>query len=175
MQLILTLNVWGLSYLGLTGSISWLLMPWLLVSPGHQQPWYWLCRIVGPCLSWGWISITCAISMWRNGIKYKYVLFPLKNLARKGLYWKHQEFQMPSHDHSQLVFVVLPWQSRENAHITSSDHTIMGTLCPSMNWVIIGLGTNDAVWYTGLILGLHPANGRRRYFVTTSLIGWVQA
>ena len=29
--------------------------------------------------------------------------------------------------------------------------------------------------YTGLILGLRPANERRRYFVTTSLIGWVQA
>ena len=41
----LTLNVWGPSYLGLTRSISWLLMPWLLTSPGHQQPWYWLCRI----------------------------------------------------------------------------------------------------------------------------------
>ena len=27
----------------------------------------------------------------------------------------------------------------------------------------------------GLILGLRPANERRRYFVTTSLIGWVQA
>ena len=27
----------------------------------------------------------------------------------------------------------------------------------------------------GLILGLHPANERRRYFVTPSLIGWVQA
>ena len=27
------------------GSIPWLLMPWLLVSPGHQQPSYWLCRI----------------------------------------------------------------------------------------------------------------------------------
>ena len=26
-----------------------------------------------------------------------------------------------------------------------------------------------------LILGLHPANERRRYFVTTSFIGWVQA
>ena len=24
-------------------------------------------------------------------------------------------------------------------------------------------------------LGLHPASERRRYFVTTSLIGWVQA
>ena len=41
----LTLNVRGPSYLGLTRSISWLLMPWLLTSPGHQQPWYWLCRI----------------------------------------------------------------------------------------------------------------------------------
>ena len=43
----LTLNVRGPSYLGLTRSISWLLMPWLLTSPGHQQPWYWLCRIGG--------------------------------------------------------------------------------------------------------------------------------
>ena len=28
--------------------------------------------------------------------------------------------------------------------------------------------------YTGLTLGLCPANERRRYFVTTSLIGWAQ-
>ena len=27
---------------------------------------------------------------------------------------------------------------------------------------------------TGMILGLCPANNRRRYFVTTSLIGWAQ-
>ena len=26
-------------------SISWLLMPWLLVSPRHQQQWHWLCKI----------------------------------------------------------------------------------------------------------------------------------
>ena len=41
----LTLKVQGPSYLGLTRSISWLLMPWLLTSPGHQQPWYWLYRM----------------------------------------------------------------------------------------------------------------------------------
>ena len=35
----------GSSYLSLTRSISWLLIPWLLTSPGHQQPCYWLCRI----------------------------------------------------------------------------------------------------------------------------------
>ena len=29
--------------------------------------------------------------------------------------------------------------------------------------------------YTRLILGLRPANERRGYFVTTSLISWVQA
>ena len=29
--------------------------------------------------------------------------------------------------------------------------------------------------YGGLILGLRPANERRRYFVPTSLIGWAQA
>ena len=45
----LTLNMWGPSYLGLTRSISWLMMPWLLTSPGHQQPWYWLYRICRPC------------------------------------------------------------------------------------------------------------------------------
>ena len=37
------------------------------------------------------------------------------------------------------------------------------------------------MWHTwldciaGLILGLRPANERRRYFVTMSLIGWTQA
>ena len=31
------------------------------------------------------------------------------------------------------------------------------------------------ILYTKLILGLRPPNERRRYFVTTSLIGWMQA
>ena len=30
------------------------------------------------------------------------------------------------------------------------------------------------IWNPGMILGLRPANERRRYFVTTSLIGWAQ-
>ena len=61
-------------------------MPWLLASPGHQQPWYWLCRI---SLTRGGISSTYVLLVWRNDIKCKYMfMFPLKNLARKGLtYW----------------------------------------------------------------------------------------
>ena len=41
----LTSNIRRPSYLSLTRPISWLLMPWLLASPGHQHPWYWPCRI----------------------------------------------------------------------------------------------------------------------------------
>ena len=38
-------NVRGPSYLVLTRPMSWLLLPWLLALPGHQQPWYWVCEI----------------------------------------------------------------------------------------------------------------------------------
>ena len=41
--------IWSISlmllitaYSGITRSMSWLLMPWLLVLSGHQQPWYWI-------------------------------------------------------------------------------------------------------------------------------------
>ena len=43
------LSVRGPSYLGITRSMTWLLVPWLLTSAGHQQPSYWQCRI---CRSW---------------------------------------------------------------------------------------------------------------------------
>ena len=33
------------SLLWYVSAISWLLIPWLLESAGHQQPWYWLCNI----------------------------------------------------------------------------------------------------------------------------------
>ena len=34
---------------------------------------------------------------------------------------------------------------------------------------------DNSMAISGLILGLHPANERQRYFVTMSLIGWGQA
>ena len=38
-----------------------------------------------------------------------------------------------------------------------------------------GLLCSEAICYTGLILGLRPANERRRYNETPSLIGWAQS
>ena len=51
---VLILNVWGPSYLGLVRSISWLLMPWLLV------------KWVNPGLIRGRILTIYGMSMWRN-------------------------------------------------------------------------------------------------------------
>ena len=74
----LTLNLQGSSYLGLTRSISWLLTPWLLVLPGHQQSWYWPCKIDKPWSYTRSISINYGISVWRNDIRCKYLfMFPL--------------------------------------------------------------------------------------------------
>ena len=46
------------------------------------------------------------------------------------------------------------------------------------NVIMLGLhriATNlGPIYQSGLILGLRPTNERRRYFVTTSLIGWAQ-
>ena len=73
------------SYLGLIRSISWLLMPWLLGSPGHKQPWYWICRI-GRSLSYSRrnFNYLCLIGL-EEWHKCKYMfMFSLKNLARKG-------------------------------------------------------------------------------------------
>ena len=48
----LTLNMQGPRSLNLAWSVSWLLMPWLLTLPGHQQQWYWLCRV---CRHWSYL------------------------------------------------------------------------------------------------------------------------
>ena len=40
--------------------------------------------------------------------------------------------------------------------------------------VLVMVVVNIRSWSTGLLLGLHLANERRRYKVTPSLIGWAQ-
>ena len=60
-----------LEYSRQTKSMPWLLMPWLLASPGHQQPWYWFMGCGYSCLSWEIISTTYGISvprMWNVNV-----------------------------------------------------------------------------------------------------------
>ena len=74
-QQIFTLNVRGPSYIGLTKSISLLPMPWLLTSPGHQQPWYWLYRI---CRSFSYLrKYLCQINVEKWHKMQIYVNVPL--------------------------------------------------------------------------------------------------
>ena len=61
-------------------------MPWLLTSPGHQQPWYWLCRI---CKSWSYLrkdfKYLCHINVEKWHKMQIYVYVPSENLACRGL------------------------------------------------------------------------------------------
>ena len=94
-----------LSYLGLTRSISWLLMPWLLTRQDISSHDIDYVEKVGSCFIWGKISNTCVVSMWRNDTKCKYMLmFPLKNLACRGL------SRMFAQMHSRFV-TVLTWSN----------------------------------------------------------------
>ena len=79
--------MWGLSYPGLTVSISWLLMPWLLASPGHQHPWCWLCKL-GKSLSYMRkdFNYLCHVIVEEWYKLHLYIFMsPLKNLAHQRL------------------------------------------------------------------------------------------
>ena len=59
----------------------------------------------------------------------------------------------------------------EKVHRNSS---VYHSLKSVENYIFENTGTSPRGQWAGLILGLPPANERRRYFVTTSLIGWAQ-
>ena len=62
-------------------------------------------------------------------------------------------------------------EHRYKGHIMSAD-ALAPYITKSLAAVLTVLDEQN---HAGLILGLRPANERRRYFVTTSLIGWAQA
>ena len=63
-----------------TLAMPWPLMTWLLASPGHQQPWHWLCRMC-PWLPWGNILATFVIfrftgplwGQWRRALMFSLI------------------------------------------------------------------------------------------------------
>ena len=51
---------------------------------------------------------------------------------------------------------------------------VEGCVCPPGTQLQGNDGQTNCCYYKADHLGLRPANERRRYFVTTSLIGWAQ-
>ena len=72
---------------GIPKSIPWLLMPWLLASPSHQQPWCWLCAI---CIFLSSMRIHyntiwhVSVEKW-NKMQIYFYAFPKKILRNKAL------------------------------------------------------------------------------------------
>ena len=116
------LTLLKLEYSGITGSMSWLMMSWLLVSPGHQHPWYPLCRING---SWFSMRISHVPSQcWvitENVLNKKFL--PPKILCFDMYilrYWPH------SYPHSSECLVICHQNQnsfqRSNTSITMAEH-----------------------------------------------------
>ena len=75
---------------------------------------------------------------------------------------KFQRFTTPACPYAWLALMVV---------LAASNH-FLGSHCQQQWLPSVGPRFHDT---SGLILGLCPAYERRRYFVTTSLIGWAQA
>ena len=114
-----------------------------------KQSWCWWFETPS-CSLWRHCNVCCVVLMasirWRRR----------RRLVCSGTAWSHG---------NRLLGSVAPVQWRcDTSHLTTR----------SVSWSSAP-GPTTRTRYAGLILGLCPANERRRYFVTTSLIGWVQA
>ena len=69
-------------------------------------------------------------------------------------------------NYSQIATYDLLSSPRTGGHLVRTRPQLCGFLHIPANVRIF--------FFSGMILGLRPANERRRYFVTTSLIGWEQ-
>ena len=67
----------------------------------------------------------------------------------------------------RTVITALPWDVMKSLHVSR-------TLTPSVLRTVNRGKRRYLPSFTGLNLGLRPANERRRYKVTPSLIGWAQ-
>ena len=63
----------GPSYPGYTKSISWLLMSWILASPGHHRSWYWMCKLVMFLSYMREDFHTIVVFVWSNYIDCRYI------------------------------------------------------------------------------------------------------
>ena len=98
----------------------------------------------------------CMICIWF------YIYFSLAWIVDTRVKQSETHTQTTSIQPRQLTFIVTP----PYQYFTLS-------VLYTVNSIILEIAIY--IYCTGLILGVRPANERRRYFVTTSLIGWVQS
>ena len=74
----------------------------------------------------------------------------------------------PQVDHADVI-----WNLPTDPGAMTSMETQGHVMWPTVVW--FDLHYDLSCHITVMVMGLRPANERRRYFATTSLIGWVQA
>ena len=115
---------------------------------------FWMCHDCSAAVACAeiWPDLIVLLDIKATWIFTKFGLLVVKVFVR----W------VPAPWPSQQVWHLRRWQAplRDMIHVTGKQHR---------NWQQV---TDGVRLITQLILGLCPANERRRYFVTTSLIGW---
>ena len=84
----------------------------------------------------------------------------LKMQSGHDVDYKRMDGRMDGQSETSIPLLNFVGKGYKNQHIRSEVYQ-------AVDWLVIH--------YYSLILGLCPANERWSYFVTTSLIGWVQA
>ena len=115
-SLFLTCPVVRPEYSGRSRSMQWLLMPWLLPSPGHQQPWYWLCSI-----NWSLLSR-------RKNVIYLYQLQALRN-ERK----------------CKCIFMFVPYRSCSRAVDPGVSNQLTSSLCILIDCHVLQISTFNMI------------------------------
>ena len=125
----LILVVLKLAYSRRTRSMPWLLMPWILASPGHQQPWYWLRYVAstGPCLPWEFqVPVACLALTHQTKMHGE----PLFDIA-----WCYQPHRMAHGQHLNLNMDMC-WEMIENANISHINSALQWLKSqPHLQWV----------------------------------------
>ena len=162
-------------YSGTTRTMTWLLMPWLLISPSHQQPRDWQFKM-GPCLLQGRTLRTCIISVPTIVEVSHYNDVPMSAMGSQitSLTIVHTIIYSGLNQRKQSTaplafvrgFTGDRWIPRTKGQSRGNPYPEpVYTGWSSVHWNATGVPLVDPV-YTGIPLG-HPANTCRVHWNTT--------
>ena len=156
-------------------------MFWRCKEPGHQQPWYWLCwtKLILFLHIKGWIFEVLRFYVWINytsfnfWVRYKYNTMLKFIRALKYRSWC-TFFNAPRMFISSLVHWL--WETINWFHYDTNPTPTTNTQCCSwICWCFSSFSSQcfQMPWCScNITLDMGSANERRRYNVTSSLIGW---
>ena len=151
-------------------------MPWPLTQPGHWQAWCLCGEEACLCLPWGMI-VTVVVSnkarLWYHSISVPCVPVyqPNPQCTVRAVWWTTSWRWLSSLAPATRWATQSPWRRHMNTSLVWCSWTTGVVSGAEKKWHCSARGIVKA----GITLCVGSANARRRYNVTSSLIGWAHA